>query len=394
MFNAKLIGDKPIPERFERVTPNFLRKMATQAQEGVSLLIDHPWRTFGSRVPAFPFGRTFDAKLQTELDGELALYADHYIVRGQSFMGIDTDDLIGAIDAGTLFDTSIGFGVTKAICNIDGLDYYGGKCLHFRGCEYDGQVCSVDDDDGYLMENSLVFDGAYPGAGVVAASKTASNDGSEQTNTLVLTEDESVLKNADRILFSFSQKRGLQSYAQLSDAPAKTEGADQVNELEKAQEALSQANVALSGANGILSKVREALGVTEDGAIHATVTALQAKAELGAQYVAKVVEEACGAGVRAMGEAFNVESMKLAFSHLPVAEVEKIRDTYEAQAKSALGGGGQHIVTDPKTLPDNPTANANGNPELTIEQKLEQARKSAREAMERTGNKNLLKEAN
>lgn len=522
VFNAKLIGDKQIPDRFMRVTPNFLQKMAQQARDGVSLLIDHPWASGGflggSRI-AIPYGRTFDAKLQNEPDGELALYADHYIIRDRSFSGINTNDIINAIDDGTMFDTSVGYGTTKNICSIDGLDYFGGVCPHIRGETYDGQACVIDQDDGYLMENSLVFDGAYPTAGVVAASQTGAKV--DDKHTLVLTEDEETLKHADRVLFTFSQKHGLQTYAQTShegknlvglgvvphdvseklaprdtpwsaptlsdftskawsdltdtekrniaghyawakemppatfgdlklphhrpsdgyvvwhgvvnaaerldqtnipdaDVPkVKTElehhyhqfgekapwedggstesqskGVKQVEELQKAQEALAKATSDLTASNGILAKVREALGVTEDGAIHATVTALQTKAELGAQYVAKVVEEACGAGVRAMGEAFNVESMKLAFSHLPVVEVEKIRDTYEAQAKSALGGGGQHIVTDPKTLPDNPTANANGNPELTVEQKLAQAKQSARDAMERTGNKNLLKEAN
>lgn len=400
VFNSKMIGDKQIPQRFQRVTPNFLQKMAQQVKQGVSLLIDHPWASGGflggSPRVSIPYGRTFDGSLQNEPDGELALYADHYIVKDRSFSGINTNDIIDSIDDGTMFDTSVGYGVTKSICSIDGLDYFGGQCPHFRGENYDGQVCVVNQDDGYLMENSLVFDGAYPGAGVVAASQTAITNKESPEGIMVLTEDEAVLKNADRVLFTFSQKRGLQTYAQVAKSAVSSEpkGVDSVDELQKAQQQLATANASLSGVNGILAKVREALGVTSDEAIHGAVTSLKTQAEIGTHYATKVVDEACSAGVRAMGEAFNVESMKTAFSHLSVSEVEKIRDSYQAQAKTALGGGGQHLATEPKTLPDNPSANPNATVELSADQKREQAAADAKAVLKRTGNAHLMKEAN
>jgi hypothetical protein len=380
VFNGKLIGDNPIPNRFERVTPNFLRKMAQQAKDGVALMIDHSWRSFGSKLAALPYGRTFDSSLKQEPDGELALYADHYIVRGQTLNGLSTDDIISAIDAGTMFDTSIGYGVTKAICSIDGLDYYGGKCMHWRGEDYDGEVCSVDDDDGYLMENSLVFDGAYPGAGVVAASKTGAPPGEEHQSNWALTEDAKALKSAERVLFSFSQKRGLQTYVEQSGA--KQEGVDQVDELAKAQSQVT----ALSG---VLTSVRTALGVASDDAVEGALNALKAQAQIGQQYATKVTDEALAAGVRAQGAAFNAEAMKAALSHLPVSEVEKIRDSYNAQAPVVLGGGGQHVVTAGSELPEKPNENPHAQSQGG-EVDRDALRREAREALSRNGHADVL----
>jgi len=376
VFNAKLIGDKLIPERYQRVTPNFLRKMADDAKQGVSLMLDHSWASFGQL--ALPYGRTFDASLQSEPDGELALYADHYMVRGQSLNGISTDDIISAVDAGTMFDTSVGFTITKLTCDLDGLDYWGGICPHWRGDTYDGQVCTVSADDGSLMENSLVFDGAYPGAGVVAASKH--HHSHDNKKAWVLQEDAKALKSADSILCSFSNKSGLRTFSMQSET--ESEGVDQVDELAKAQ---AQAT-ALSG---VLTSVRTALGVTSDDAVEGAIIALKAQAQVGQQYATKVTDEALAAGVRAQGAAFNAEAMKSALSHLPVAEVEKIRDSYNAQAVSALGGGGQHVVTASAELPEDPNANPHAQTAgKTVDR--EALRKEAAESLKRHGHADVL----
>ncbi|WP_246862849.1 hypothetical protein [Paenibacillus cellulosilyticus] len=111
-----------------------------------------------------PIGRTFDSRLQMDGD-ELALYADHYMKLGQEVGDIKVDQIANGIDAGTIFDTSIGFTVSSQTCSICGQEYFGGSCPHIRGREYDSKLCFVEINDGHLMENSLVFDGAYPGAG-------------------------------------------------------------------------------------------------------------------------------------------------------------------------------------------------------------------------------------
>jgi hypothetical protein len=107
---------------------------------------------------------------------ELALYADHYMKMGQEIADISTDQVASGIDAGTIFDTSIGFIASKQICSICGNNYFSSDCSHMRGKIYDDdKLCIIDIDDGNLMENSLVFDGAYPGAGVVGLNKPIPN---------------------------------------------------------------------------------------------------------------------------------------------------------------------------------------------------------------------------
>ncbi|WAH35040.1 hypothetical protein [Alicyclobacillus dauci] len=381
-FPAKLVGDKVIPHRSQRITPNALTKIADQAKQGVSLLLDHSWSNIGTLT--IPVGRTFDAKVQQEPDGELAVYADHYMKRGQDINGVSTDSLADGIDAGTIFDTSVGFIGGDHSCSICGQPYYDSDCMHIRGRTYDGKLCVMEINDADLMENSLVFDGAYPGAGVVNMSSAESPE-QKPTEYAVLSDTTKSLPGDGRVFYSFSSKSGLVGYVRQS--AVEPERDDQVNELE-------QVKAQLSTAQAFSTKVRELLGVTSDDAVEGAVASLKAQAQVGEQYKAKVVDEACGAGVRALGEAFNVDAMKLSFANLPVSEVEKIRDTYEAQAKAALGGGGQHVVTQQHDLPEDAGKNPNGSTQLSAEQQREQARKDAREALKRNGHGDKLKEAN
>ncbi|OAZ49055.1 hypothetical protein [Paenibacillus polymyxa] len=398
VFPAKLVGDQIIPRRFYRLTPNFLRKMAVQAREGVSLLLDHSWANMG--IMTIPLGRTFDSRLQMDGD-ELALYADHYMKLGQEVGDIKIDQIAEGIDAGTIFDTSIGFTVTSQTCSICGQEYFGGNCPHVRGREYDSKLCTVDINDGDLMENSLVFDGAYPGAGVVGMSNT-----SELQSTIkceALSEDAKSLPSGGRVFYSFSGKSGLDGFVIQQDknneAETQAKGDDTMNEEQKAAlaEAQTQAT-ALAVANGVLGQVRATLGVESDAEIPAKLTALSVQATDGALYKVKVTEQACGAGVRALGEAFNVEAMKTALSHLPVCEIEKIGATYEAQAQAALGGGGRHTQGGDVNLPEGalngtpPTNSQNDGGEKTPEQLKALAREEARAALKNTGRGNLLKE--
>ncbi|OMF72487.1 hypothetical protein BK143_09465 [Paenibacillus peoriae] len=398
VFPAKLVGDQIIPRRFYRLTPNFLRKMAVQAREGVSLLLDHSWANMG--VMTIPLGRTFDSRLQMDGD-ELALYADHYMKLGQEVGDIKIDQIAEGIDAGTIFDTSIGFTVTSQTCSICGQEYFGGNCPHIRGREYDSKLCTVDINDGDLMENSLVFDGAYPGAGVVGMSNTS--DLQSAMKCEALSEDAKSLPSGGRVFYSFSGKSGLDGFVLQQDknneAETQAKGDDTVTDEQKAALATAQTQAtALAAANNVLGQIRTALSVENDIDILSKLTSLSAQAADGVTYKVKVTEQACGAGVRALGEAFNVEAMKTALSHLPVSEIEKIGATYEAQAQAALGGGGRHTQGDDVNLPEGalngtpPTNSQNDGGEKTPEQLKALAREEARAALKNTGRGNLLKE--
>jgi len=187
VFPNKLAGDMIIPGRYVQLTKELLDVFSTDANKGVSLLLDHSWAAdgffgLGGRPKmAMPYGRTFDSRYEAgSEDGEtVSLMADHYMARGIELDGIKTDDLIASIEAGTLFDSSIGFSYSNAMCSICGEDYRGGKCEHIAGRTYEiegedevvrNKLCYIQaKPPGFLMEISLVFDGAYPSAGVLSS---------------------------------------------------------------------------------------------------------------------------------------------------------------------------------------------------------------------------------
>lgn len=388
VFPAKVIGSKLIPGYNMRLSNEFLGKMADQAKQGVALLVDHPWKKWEAK--SIPYGRTFDSRLQ--MDGnELSLYADHYMVLGQEFDDIKTDDLAAGIDAGTIFDTSAGFIVSECNCSLCGLSYYNSPCPHLAGVEYDAGVCEKIAMDGQLMENSLVFDGAYEGAGIGMSKSTGTSKQNNQ-EFVPLEATTKTLEGDSRIFYAFSKKSGLSAYIlgqQLGLSNKEEPGMNDKERADKAELALSQKEVALTKVNTTLEGIRTALKVNSDGEILGALASLSKNAEQGQRYVSKVMEEACGAGIRALGQAFNADAMKLTFSNLPVEEVEKIRDTFESQSKAALGGGGQHTVTGKTDLPDNPETNPNGGTALSAEQEQEKTKEEAKAALKRRG---LLKE--
>jgi hypothetical protein len=400
VFPAKVIGTKRIAKYLMKITPNFLNKMADQLKAGVALLIDHPWTKFLGTA-AIPYGRTFDSRIAHE-NGEMELYADHYMVRGQELNGISTDDLASGIDGGTIFDTSAGFISTKHKCNVCDENYYSSDCEHFRGRLYDGKECLVLADDGYIMENSIVFDGGYDGAGVVKNNlsvKPNKEDGEVELQLEPLSLDAKSLSGDGRVFYFFSNTSGLSAFVSKEQKNEEVnilaEGDETVTDAEKAAALAAQQNLsALTAANVLLGQVRTALGVDADSGILAKLSTLGSQATDGAAYKLKLVEEACGAGVRALGDAFSPEAMKLSFNHLAVGEIEKVRDSYNAQALKALGGGGQHTQGADATLPDGTPSNPQANAVAKTPEELQAAaREEARAALTNTGHSSIMKEA-
>lgn len=207
VFTNKAIGDGLIPTRMMRVHKSLLGVFKEDAKKGVSLMIDHPWAHFVQPKPAYSYGRTFDANLKKTMDSSStdetwALFVEHYMVRGREKDGIATDQLIADIEDGTMSDTSIGFTNNTYECSICNKSYF--SCEHYRGQEYDGEVCTVNlKTPGNLFEDSLVFAGAYPGANILSS---LSVEGIE--NTLDPVEDLKGFKEGTRFLHTFSDSRG------------------------------------------------------------------------------------------------------------------------------------------------------------------------------------------
>lgn len=404
VFEAKIIGTKVIEKYKTRLSASLIQKFALQVKEGIALLIDHPWMKWESL--SFPYGRTFDSRIVQE-GNNLELYGDHYMLKGQEIDGISTDQLASGIDAGTIFDTSAGYVSTKEMCNICSGPYFGNAaCNHYKGRVYEGIECITETTDGYIMENSIVFDGGYEGAGITkrSLSKGQSENEKAQIEYEPLPLDAKSLPGDGSIFYIFSKNKGTSAFVPRQpineSANALAEGDDHMStDLQKqAEAALALAQSALGVSNGLLTQIRTALGVATDDGILSKITSVNSLAQVGEQYKTKITDAACGAGVRAMGDAFNVEAMKLSLANLPVAEIEKINASYEAQALVALGGGGRHTKGADTDLPANALSgdapanvNADGTKQ-TPEQLQALAKTEARAALDRTGNSHLMKE--
>jgi len=393
-FTARVIGTKLIEKYMMKLTPRLLSKFSEQAKSGVALLIDHPWQKW--EAMSFPYGRTYDSRIQVEGENQ-ELYADHYMVLGQKIDDISTDQLAIGIDGGTIFDTSAGFLTSDHKCSICGGQYYNNSgCSHLRGREYDGKVCIIIADDGELMENSIVFDGGYEGAGIVKGSlSNVQNKESEPLSLVPLALDTKSLPGDGRVFYSFSNKSGLMGYVpqqqQNNRASTLAEGVGNVDPKDQAISAQ------LTQASNLLSQIRAALGVESDDGILGKINSMSENAKVGESHKLALIDEACGAGVRALGEAFSVEAMKLSLANLPVTEIEKVRNSYNAHAQAILGGGGRHTQGGDINLPAgaaagespaNPQANS-GQP--TAEQLQAKAREEARAALANTGHSGIMK---
>lgn len=136
-----------------------LYKMAEQVP-GSPLLMGHNY-------DSEPLG-TFYTATVTE-DGENAwLDGWFYVLNDEKGR-----NLIDKVDKGVFNESSITWTYTDAICSICGRDYYGTPdengdvCNHYRGYEYDGQLCYIyTTGDVQFLEGSIVFRGAHPGTKV------------------------------------------------------------------------------------------------------------------------------------------------------------------------------------------------------------------------------------
>ena len=169
-----------------RMAPSTVKRFAQDVSEGVPLMNMH--RTGGAfEAPGeLPIGRKFDSLVLGEFIEPGAVGFDdqrgaelltwNYIVRGIQVSTLTNDDIIRAIESGTITDESVGFSLRpdgRMICSICGgnyLDYE--ACSHLAFQEYqigeegseEAVRCFVWIEDANAVEGSLVYAGATPGA--------------------------------------------------------------------------------------------------------------------------------------------------------------------------------------------------------------------------------------
>lgn len=396
VFPSKLAGDMIIPGRNVQLTKGLLDVFSENANKGVSLLLDHSWTSdglfgMGGRPKmAMPYGRTFDSKFEgaTEEGESISLVADHYMVRNVELDGIKTNDLIASIEAGTMFDTSIGFSYDGATCSVCDENYR--RCDHYAGRTYEVEIDGVmknkfcyikAEAPGFLMENSLVFDGAYPGAGVMSKAGDIFENEKGIYQIVDETKDIDPLKP---IMATYSERVGLLTMVKKSDHKkgfkgVTIEGEGKEDETLKGGENNMDENLlnALIGI-GFTKEEAETLNVGEvTTALNAMVEKFEATpkvgellvseallpeylsqeqvteklgselsaekvlelAKEGQDYHAQVIEDAIAMGIKAQGNDFTTETWKNLFATMSAKAIKDVMKTFESQANKDIPSG-------------------------------------------------------
>lgn len=349
VFSSKMVGDKLIENRYVKLDKSLLQVLKDDATEGVALMLDHPWAGLGRPKAAYPYGRTFEAKVSKgDIEGEdWALFGDSYIVRGREKDGLSTDAIIADIEDGTIFDVSIGFGYEGTECSICGGNIR--ECDHWPGRTYDNKICYViAKPPGYLMELSLVFDGAYETAGVLSA------DGEITDSGLSVVRDYKSLDSEIELMNIYSKNR-LITLARREDLERKIwKGGANMDDKKYTQEEVdAKVKEAVDAFKADLEKNAEGIDVfmLKHEAVEALGKEMEPNevlklAKEGMQYREELIEDTIAWGVRAEGEAFASDAWKQMLSE-PTRTIEAIkafRDQFKAKAEEIPAGR----VTEPK----------------------------------------------
>lgn len=388
VFETLAVGDKIVPNRYMKLTPELLCTMKDDAQSGVSLMLNHNWSQTG--VQSIPIGKVFDARIGgPSQDGETTtLYTTQYILRDDSKVdGYSKNDIIKLIESGILADTSVGWGTTREayVCNICGHSIYDyRKCEHIPGRKYivnedtnEVKECIVEAHspkekhagNNVLMENSIVFDGAYPNAVIQSAVGEEINT---PTGKYVKLEGKQELNEKDLIL-GYSVAGG---NINLLYKPTLEKGGANIMEVDKngvtiQENNVTEANTSIEdgGNNAEATPVTEPtteptepVATTEPAGEGVTTQAIEGEPKMENLYteadilnkfdnicnsidelvkMAKegfanrnaVIEKALTSGVHSMGNAFNKEVFTKTFANMETDDIQEMGKTWEAQAE-------------------------------------------------------------
>lgn len=383
VFETLAVGDKVVPNRYMRLTPQLLEIMKQDAQKGVSLMLNHNWSQLG--VQSIPIGKVFDARIDgPSQSGETTtLYTTQYILRDDSKVdGYSKNDIIKLIETGILADTSVGWGTTRDSykCSICGNSIYDWrKCEHIPGKKYivneetnEVKECIIEacppnelhEGNNVLMENSIVFDGAYPNAIIQSSvdgevemqnGKFKALIGKEKLSEKDVIFGYSANGNIN-LLYKKSQEKGgnedMNGNEELEgenlnnepenvpeNTPETTPENTQANEPETpnvdGQELNNETTTVEQETEGneeTLYDEAEVLGMF--GNIADSIEELVSLAKEGLENRKSVIANALESGVHSMGNAFSKEIFEKTFSNMSTKDIEEMGKAWEEQASA------------------------------------------------------------
>lgn len=376
VFETLAVGDKVVPNRYMRLTPALLNVMKEDAEKGVSLMLNHNWSQTG--VQSIPIGKVFDARIDgsSQNGEETTLYTTQYILRDDSKVdGYSKNDIIKLIESGILADTSVGWGTTRESykCNICGNSIYDYRhCEHIPGKKYivneetnEVKECIIQAEppkelhagNNVLMENSIVFDGAYPNAIIQSAF---GEEVETPTGKFKKLEGKQDLSEKDVIL-GYSTAGGninlLYKETLEKGGRGKMEGNENVNELENQEIETNEENLTptteqtpestpennLSVETGTDTEAKPETSGNEEMSVEKailekfdnicdTVDELVQMAKEGLENRNSVIAKALDSGVHSMGNAFDKNIFTKTFSNMKTKDIEQMGKVWEEQA--------------------------------------------------------------
>jgi hypothetical protein len=393
VFETLAVGDKIVPNRYMKLTPALLNVMRDDAEKGVSLMLNHNWSQLG--VQSIPIGKVFDGRIaSSSQDGETTtLYTTQYILRDDSKVdGYSKNDIIKLIESGILADTSVGWGTTTESykCSICGNSIYDYRhCEHIPGKKYivneetnEVKECIIEANppkemhagNNVLMENSIVFDGAYPNAiiqssigeeietptgkmkrleGKKSLSKNDLIIGYSTNNGINLLYKESEEKgglenmegNEEEVTELENENVGTEEVenteteqTETENEVTETEGSNEETETEEAEEGTEETEEQEE------EETEETLYTSKDilnkfGNICDSVEQLVELAKEGLEIRNEVISEALESGVHSMGNAFNKDIFTKTFSNMKTKDIKEMAQVWEQQAKDMFVKG-------------------------------------------------------
>jgi hypothetical protein len=257
-------------------------------------------------------GRSFAGRLE-ETDGVLSVRLRDYMLKSYRVDGNSTDDIARGIEAGVNRDMSISFGGPDHWyrCGVCGLNLFDENCPHCPGVLYGEERAFAWVEDAHMIEHSIVFSGATPGA-VVRKARSLAATGMLTRADIGFLEDTWRVRIAGRGLFGFSKK------------PVREPDHDgSAQDLRLGREARSL---------GI-----ESLAQLRD---------MSERARLGDCYREELVESALAEGIRARGSAFNKALWERMFrdSGLGIDDIKGFCAQFKAEARERFGQGGRKTI--------------------------------------------------
>lgn len=382
VFETLAVGDKIVPNRYMKLTPELLHTMRDDAEKGVSLMLNHNWSQLG--VQSIPIGKVFDGRIDnSSQEGETTtLYTTQYILRDDSKVdGYSKNDIIKLIESGILADTSVGWGTTREAykCSICGHSIYDYRnCDHIPGRKYivndetnEVKECIIEAHspkekhagNNVLMENSIVFDGAYPNAIIQSA---VGEEVDTPTGKFKHLNGKADLSDQD-VIFGYSTAGSINLLYKQSKEKGGIEDMEdnkaEVLENETVQTVEEETNVEEVVVEEVVETVEETQSTeptVEEPVAEEPVDAEPTSEELytskdilekfdnicdsveqlvelakeGLEMRNEIISEALNSGVHSMGNAFNKDIFTKTFSNMKTKDIKEMGQVWEAQAKA------------------------------------------------------------